>query len=116
MPTRAVPFPQPPRALSRSIVTSSDERVAGAHDPSEAHVFDAAEQGQLVRVPRVGEHRDRARLRERLELYHTGENGIPREMPGEKRFFAGDEILRPNTHTGLEFINAVDEAEGRTVR
>ena len=65
--------------LSRSISTASVDLVAGPDHAPEAHVLDAAEQRQLSRVALVAEHRDRAGLRERLELQHAGKHRVARE-------------------------------------
>ena len=69
---------QPPRALRRSTSTTRSELVARTHEAPEAHLLDATEQRELARVALVAEQRDRARLRERLELDHArARSGCP---------------------------------------
>ena len=69
--------------------------VARPHDPPEAHLLDAAEQRELARVALVAEQRDRARLRERLELDHAGDDRVAREVALQEVLVAGDAASAP---------------------
>ena len=93
--TVARAWAQPPRALSRSTSTSSTQLVARTHDAPEAHLLDATEQRELPRVALVAEQRDRARLRERLELDHAGDDRVAGEVAGEEELVAGDAVSAP---------------------
>ncbi len=65
------------------------EFVAGRHDAAEPHLFDAAEQRQPIGKAFVGQHGDRARLRQRLELQHAGKHRVAGEVAGQERLVAG---------------------------
>src|SRR5262245_20765203 len=91
------------------------EAVAGTHEPAETNVLDPTEQWELPGVAGIREQRDRARLRECLELQHTGEDRIPREVSGEEGLVTRDEIVRAHSPGGVTRIDAVDETKRRTV-
>ena len=75
--------------------------VAGSNDAPETNVFDAAEQWQRTGVALVAEQRDRAGLRERLELEHAREDRIAGKVSGEERLVAANPIARPSRDPGL---------------
>ncbi len=92
------------------------ERVARLHEATKAHFFDPAEQRQLVRVTAVGQHRDRARLRERLELEHAREHRVAGKVAGEERLGAGHPVAGPDPDRRFAFVDVVDEEERGPVR
>ena len=63
-----------------------------------------------------GEQRDRAGLRQRFQLEHSGEHRVAREVPGEERLVAAHVIPTGNRHAGLARVDGVDESERRPVR
>ena len=71
--------PAPNRRAARAFdVDHEQQLVARTHDAPEAHLLHATEQRELPCVSLVAEQRDRARLRERLELDHARErSGCP---------------------------------------
>ena len=84
-PTCAVAFPRPigPRTVSISHVERED--VARLDDALEAAVVDPGEERDLAAVLLLDEHRDRARLRHRLDDQHAGHHRplgkVAREPP-----------------------------------
>ena len=92
------------------------ELVARLHEATEAHLLDAAEERERAGITLVGQDRDPTGLRERLELEHPGNDGVPREMTGEKILVTGDAPASDGEPPGLELVDRVDETERRSVR
>ena len=92
------------------------ELVARDDEPPPAHLLDATEQRQLARVAVVGEDGDRPGLRQRLELDHTREHRVAREVARQEGLLAGDPIAGGHGGRGVEGVDGVDEAERRPMR
>ena len=91
--TEARLAPSAPRAQLLDL-DREQHLVAGSNDAPEANVFDAAEQWQRTGVTLVAQQRDRAGLRQRLELEHAREDRIAGKVPGEEILVAADPIAR----------------------
>src|SRR6187551_3571656 len=90
--------------------------VAGKHHALEAHVVDPGKEGQFAAVGLVGEDRDRAALRHRLDDDHTGHDRTAREVAGQEPLVLPHELARDDAGAGLEHRDLVQEEERVAVR
>src|SRR5918994_605242 len=108
--------PIPDDVETRILLGDDPKEIAeGADETPEPHLLHPAEEGQLSRVAIVRKHGDGAGLRQRLELDHTGKDGVPGEVTGQERLVACDAVAAPHRGTRFEGVDGVDEPERRSV-
>ena len=95
------------RALERQL-------VAGTDDALEAHVVDAGEEREPAAVRLLREHRDRARLGERLDHLHAGHDRVAGEVA--RAVLVGHALARDDARARIELDDLVQEQKGVPVR
>src|SRR3954447_1735354 len=110
---RLAPADGPPHSVD---LAAQLQLVPGKHHALEAHVVDSGEEGQLAAVGLVGEDRDRAAPRPRLDDDHTGHDRPAREVAGQEPLVLPHQLPCDYAGTGLEHRDLVQEEERVAVR
>ncbi len=114
--TRPAPLPFPARVDMRANSTSRVEHVTRDRPDGGSAPSRAPEQRQPTRVALVGEHRDRAQLRDGLRHEHARQGRPAGEVTGEEPLVADEPPETLGRSPGTEFGDLVDEQERRPMR
>ena len=108
---RALPRPiGPPNGLERAL---QRQFVAGPDNPLEADVVDAGEEREPPAVLLLGQHRDGAGLRERLDHLHARHDRVPRKVACA--VLVGHALARDDARAWLELDDLVEKQKGRAM-